>query len=68
MFPMTTCCMHYDITGEHMKPTTRMWTMFIGPSTTTEPLEVGVVADDEGTAIIHAMKAREKFLKGWWIK
>ena len=42
--------------------------MFIGPSTTTEPLEVGVVADDGGTAIIHAMKAREKFLKGWWIK
>ncbi len=43
-------------------------TMFIGPSTTTEPLEVAVVADDEGTAIIHAMKAREKFLKGWWIE
>ena len=43
-------------------------TMFIGPSTTTEPLEVAVVSDDEGTAIIHAMKARKKFLKGWWIK
>ena len=43
-------------------------TMFIGPSTTTEPLEVAVASDDEGTAIIHAMKARKKFLKGWWIK
>lgn len=43
-------------------------TMFIGPSTTTEPLEVRVVVDDEGTAIIHAMGAREKFLKGWWIE
>ena len=43
-------------------------TMFIGPSSRAEPLEVGVVADDEGTAVIHAMKAREKFLKGWWIR
>ncbi|MDK1010797.1 MAG: hypothetical protein QGM46_03045 [Actinomycetota bacterium] len=23
--------------------------------------------DDQGAAIIHAMAAREKFLKGWWI-
>ncbi len=43
-------------------------TMFIGPSTTAEPLEVGVVTDEKGAAIIHAMKAREKFLRGWWIK
>ncbi len=43
-------------------------TLFLGPSTTAEPLEVGVVTDDEGAAIIHAMMAREKFLKGWWIK
>jgi len=42
--------------------------MFIGPSRRAEPLEVGVVADEDGTAIIHAMKAREKFLKGWWVK
>ncbi len=41
-------------------------TMFIGPSRTVEPLEVGVVLDDDGAAIIHAMKARAKFLKGWW--
>jgi hypothetical protein len=40
-------------------------TMFIGPSTKSEPLEIGVVTDELGTAIIHAMKAREKFLKGW---
>lgn len=43
-------------------------TMFIGPSRTAEPLEVGVVSDEEGTAIIHAMKAREKFLEGWWVR
>ena len=42
--------------------------MFIGPSTSAEPLEVGVVTDQEGTAIIHAMAARPKFLKGWWNK
>ena len=43
-------------------------TMFIGPSTKAEPLEIGLVTDDTGTAIIHAMRAREKFLKGWWVK
>lgn len=42
--------------------------MFIGPSRTGEPLEVGVVSDEEGTAVIHAMGARAKFLEGWWIK
>jgi hypothetical protein len=31
-------------------------------------LEVGVVEDDEGAAVIHAMPARAKFLKGWWTK
>ena len=41
-------------------------TMFIGPSTTAEPLEIGVVTDEEGTAVIHAMAARPKFLKGRW--
>ncbi len=41
-------------------------TMFIGPSRTADPLEVGVVIDGDGVAIIHAMKARVKFLKGWW--
>jgi len=29
------------------------------------PLEVGVVTDSEGSAVIHAMPARQKFLKGW---
>ena len=38
-------------------------TMFIGPSTSADPLEVGVVIDDDGTAVIHAMRARPKFLK-----
>ncbi len=41
-------------------------TMFIGPSTNADPLAVGVVTDAEGVAIIHAMAARTKFLKGWW--
>jgi hypothetical protein len=41
-------------------------TVFIGPSTTGQPLEIGVVIDKVGTAIIHAMHARPKFLKGWW--
>ena len=41
-------------------------TMFIGPATTAAPLEVGVVTDDDGVAIIHAMPARDKFLVGWW--
>jgi hypothetical protein len=41
-------------------------TMFIGPSANGEPLEIGVVDDAVGVAIIHAMPARSKFLKGWW--
>jgi hypothetical protein len=41
-------------------------TMYIGPATTAEPLEIGVVEDDQGLAVIHAMPARAKFLKGWW--
>lgn len=39
-------------------------TMFIGPSASAEPLEVGVVTDADGTAVIHAMRARQKFLRG----
>ena len=42
--------------------------MFIGPPRTGEPLEVGVVEDDEGVAVIHPMPARAKFLKGRWTK
>jgi hypothetical protein len=41
-------------------------TMFIGPARSAEPLEIGVVTDESGTAVIHAMTARPKFLKGWW--
>ncbi len=43
-------------------------TMFIGPSRSGDPLEVGVVIDADGVAIIHAMRARPKFLKGWWMR
>jgi hypothetical protein len=41
-------------------------TMYIGPARNADPLEVGVVNDEEGTAVIHAMPARPKFLEGWW--
>jgi hypothetical protein len=43
-------------------------TMFIGPPRAGAPLEAGVVSDDEGTAVIHAMQARAKFLEGWWTR
>lgn len=42
--------------------------MFIGPSATAAPLEVGVVTDEDGTAVIHAMPARPKLMEGWWTK
>ena len=38
-------------------------TVFIGPSTTGAPLEIVVVCDEAGAAIIHAMVARRKFLE-----
>lgn len=41
-------------------------TLYIGPAGNAEPLEVGVVDDEEGTAVIHAMPARPKFMAGWW--
>jgi hypothetical protein len=40
-------------------------TLFIGPSRSGEPLEIGVVVDSEGSAMIHAMRGRPKFLRGW---
>lgn len=36
-------------------------TMFVGPAHSGDPLEVGVVVDEDGEAIIHAMPARRKF-------
>ena len=41
-------------------------TMFFASSRAGAPLEVGVVTDDDGTAVIHTMRARPKFLEGWW--
>lgn len=41
-------------------------TMFIGPARDGAPLEVGIVADEDGASIIHAIQARAKFLKGWF--
>ena len=40
--------------------------MFIGPSQNGSPLEIAIISDQDGSAIIHAMAARAKFLKGWW--
>ena len=52
----------------HMVTDDSAVTMFIGPSTTGQPLEVAVVRDDRGTAIIHAMGARRKYLGDQWLK
>lgn len=41
-------------------------TMFIGPARDGSAIEVGVVVDDDGEAVIHCMPARAKSLKGWW--
>ena len=38
-------------------------TVFIGPSTTGQPLEIVVVYDEARTVIIHAMVARRKYLE-----
>ena len=38
-------------------------TIFIGPSTTAQLLEIAVDWDDDGPAIIHAMPARRKFIE-----
>ncbi|MGC1511832.1 MAG: hypothetical protein WA797_02815 [Acidimicrobiales bacterium] len=43
-------------------------TMFVGPGQDGAPIEVGVVVDADGEAIIHCMVARAKFLKGWWTR
>lgn len=39
-------------------------TMYIGPARSGEPLEVGVVVDEQDAAVIHAMPARPKFPHG----
>lgn len=41
--------------------------MAIGPARDGTPLEVGVVRDENGEAVIHCMPARAKFLEGWWL-
>lgn len=66
MSPRTTCSTHFATIGEHFETDDPAVTMYVGPSTTAVPLEVGVVTDEEGTAVIHAMPARPKFLSGWW--
>lgn len=38
-------------------------TMLIGGSLSGAPLEVGVVQGADGAAIVHAMPARERFLR-----
>ena len=39
------------------------FTMFVGPGANGELLEVGLVESDDGPVIVHAMKARPKYLR-----
>ena len=38
-------------------------TMFIGPDRAGNLYEIGVVGSDEGPEVVHAMKARPKYLR-----
>lgn len=38
-------------------------TMFIGPDQGGNLYEIGVVETDEGPLVVHAMKARQKYLR-----
>lgn len=38
-------------------------TMFIGPNRAGHLYEIGVVGTDEGPIVVHAMKARPKYLR-----
>ncbi len=38
-------------------------TMIIGPSRTATMLEIGVVQSDTADVVVHAMRARERFLE-----
>ncbi len=38
-------------------------TMFIGPDRAGNLYEIGVVGTDEGPIVVHAMKARPKYLR-----
>lgn len=39
------------------------FTLIVGPSTSSQLLEIGVVAGDLAPVIVHAMPAREKALR-----
>ena len=39
-------------------------TMFVGPARDGTPIEVGVADSDSGPIIVHAMRARRRFLPG----
>jgi hypothetical protein len=38
-------------------------TMFVGPARDGTPLEVGVADSDAGPVIVHAMRARPRYLR-----
>lgn len=42
--------------------------MYVGPSRTGQPLEVGTLETDRGVHVVRAMPARSKFLRGWWMR
>src|SRR3954471_10771349 len=50
--------------GASTEPHALAATMFIVPTHPDAPLEVGVVVDDDGTAIIHAMRLGPKLPRG----
>ena len=68
MFPTRTCCTPYRHHWRAFVTDDATVTMFIGPARVGSPIEVGVVVDDDGEALIHCMPARAKFLKGWWTR
>lgn len=40
--------------------------IYVRPSKTAELLEIGVLDDEDGLTVIHAMSARLRYLKGVW--
>jgi len=53
---------HWDVTSSQDPEVL----MYVGPSTTGELLEIGVVIDPDYPMVIHAMTARPKYLRGKW--
>lgn len=60
---MKTCCTLIG-TRRMRIPWTRAWSCWWGPDRSGALLEIGLVGSENGTAVIvHAMRARPKFLR-----